>query len=104
MPERSCSAIRAEVKKPSAHTTSTKGGRSRIGGIILGSTKYQMNTCTSRGMLRNSSTQALPKRTSHGLFGSVRSVPMIEPTTSATNSAVSATLTVQPQAWNIHCR
>jgi hypothetical protein len=55
-------------------------------------------------MLRNSSTQALPKRTSQGLAGSVRITPTIEPATSATTSADSDTPTVQPQALNSQFR
>ena len=55
-------------------------------------------------MLRNSSTQALPKRTSQGLSGSVRIVPMIEPTTSASTRPQTDTDSVQPQADSIHCQ
>jgi hypothetical protein len=55
-------------------------------------------------MLRNSSTHALPNRTSHGLSGSVRMMPISEPSTNATTSASSATDTVQPQAESIHCQ
>ena len=55
-------------------------------------------------MLRNNSTQALPKRVSQGLSGSVRMTPMMEPTAKATTNAVSDTPTVQPQALNIHSR
>ncbi len=96
--------MRAEVKKPSASTTSTKGDRLFMGGIRAGATWYHKKICTSSGMLRNSSTHALPKRTSQGLLGKVRITPMMEPTTSATSSAVSDTPTVQPQALKIQLR
>ena len=104
MPERTCSAIRAEVKKPSAHTTNTKGGNPFIAGIILGSTKYQRNTWTSRGILRNNSTQALPKRTSQGLSGKVRATPTSDPSTMAMSNPPNDTASVQPQACTIQCR
>ena len=55
-----CSEIRAEVKKPSAKTTSTKLGTPRSDRKIDGMTWYQRKICTSSGMLRNSSVQALP--------------------------------------------
>lgn len=55
-------------------------------------------------MLRNSSTHALPKRTSHGAPGSVRKVPIRLPVTSANTSANTDTDTVQPQADSIHSR
>ena len=51
-----------------------------------GMTKYQRNIWTSSGMLRKSSTQALPKRTSHGCCV-VRIVPITEPTASAMTHA-----------------
>ena len=47
-----------------------------------GMTKYQRNICTSRGMLRKSSTHALPKRTSQDCCV-VRIVPISEPKTIA---------------------
>jgi hypothetical protein len=81
-----------------------KGGKSFMGGISAGTTKYHRKICTSSGMLRNSSTQALPRRTSQGLSGSVRITPTTEPTTSATTRAVSDTATVQPQAENNQLR
>ena len=81
-----------------------KGGKLFMGGISLGSTKYHRNICTSSGMLRNNSTHALPNRTSQGLSGKVRRVPIIEPITSASSSADKETDTVQPHAWSIHCR
>ncbi len=104
MPERTCSAIRAEVKKPSANTTSTKPGSDFMAGKIDGTTWYHTKMCTSSGMLRNSSTQALPSRTVHGRPSSVRSVPTSEPTTSATASDSKETDTVQPQADSIQSR
>ena len=104
MPERTCSAIRADVKNPSAKTTSRKLGTAFIGGISAGITWYQRKICTSSGILRNSSTQALPKRTHQGLSGSVRNMPMMKPATSAISSASRDTDTVQPQADIIHCR
>jgi len=73
-----------------------------MNGSTAGMTWYQRKICTSSGMLRNSSTQALPRRTSHGLSGSVRMMPTSEPSTRATISASSATDTVQPQAESIH--
>jgi hypothetical protein len=72
--------------------------------MSAGMTWYQRKICTSSGMLRNNSTHALPNRTSHGLSGSVRMMPISEPSTSATTSASSATDTVQPQAESIHCQ
>ena len=74
-----------------------KLGTSRSGGISDGSTWYHRNTCTSSGMLRNSSVHTLPMATST-LLGVVRKMPMTAPTTSATTSASTATLSVQPQA------
>jgi len=96
--------MRAEVKKPRANTTKMKGGRFLAGGTSAGTTKYQRKIWTSSGMLRNSSTHALPKRTSFGLSGSVRITPMMEPTISAMASAVRDTATVQPQAEMIQLR
>ncbi|KAF1041215.1 MAG: hypothetical protein GAK34_03033 [Delftia tsuruhatensis] len=104
MPERTCSAIRAEVKKPSASTTSTKPGRDFSAGKMDGTTWYHMKMWTSSGILRNSSTQALPSRTIHGRSGSVRSVPISEPTINAINSDSSDTEMVQPQADSIQSR
>ncbi|MCY1366986.1 hypothetical protein D9M69_538980 [compost metagenome] len=104
MPERTCSAIRAEVKQPRANTTSRKHGTPCKTGNIEGNTWYQRKICTSKGMLRNSSTQALPRRTTMGRSGSVRSVPITTPITSASSSASSATDTVQPQADSIQSR
>jgi len=49
-------------------------------------------------MLRKNSTQALPRRTAHGLLGKVRTVPITAPTTNANNSDNNDTDTVQPQA------
>jgi hypothetical protein len=98
MPARTCSAMRALVKKPSANTTRMKLGTplQRLMKID-GSTWYQRKICTSSGMLRNSSVQALPMNTSR-LSGAVRRMPISEPTASATTSASTATLSVQPQA------
>ena len=104
MPERTCSAIRAEVKKPSANTTSTKPGTPFMAGISVGSTWYHKKICTSSGMLRNSSTHALPRRTTIGLLGRVRKVPITAPRISASNSASTETETVQPQADSIQSR
>jgi len=70
----------------------------------LGTTKYHRKICTSSGMLRNSSTQALPRRTSQGLSGKVRMVPTTAPTTMATSQALAATANVQRQASSIHSR
>ena len=55
-------------------------------------------------MLRNNSTQALPRRTSQGLSGKVRTVPTTAPTTMATSQALPATASVQRQASSIHSR
>jgi hypothetical protein len=68
----------------------------------LGTTKYQRKICTSSGMLRNSSTQTLARRTSQGLFGSVRKVPMMPPSDTATTQEQPATASVQLQASIIH--
>ena len=103
MPARTCSAIRAEVKKPSAKTTSTKLGTLRSDRKIDGMTWYQRKIWTSSGMLRKSSVQALPMKTS-GLLGVVRRMPISEPTMRATMSASTATDIVQPHADIIHCR
>ena len=54
-------------------------------------------------MLRNSSVQALPMKTS-ALLGVVRRMPITEPTTRATMSERAATDMVQPQAVIIQCR
>ena len=75
-----------------------------MAGIILGTTKYQIKICTSKGMFLNNSTQALASLTSHGLLGSVRTVPINAPTSMATTQDAPATASVQPQASNIHCR
>ena len=66
MPARTCSLTRAAVKSPSPSTAGTNDAH---GGVICliavthrlaaadsGSTKNQRNSCTSSGMLRNSST------------------------------------------------
>ena len=103
MPAPTCSAIRAEVKKPKASTTRTKLGTPLSTGNKAGITWYQMNTCTSNGMLRNNSVQVLPKATNARL-GAVRKIPIMLPSTSATTSASNATLKVQPQADNIQSR
>ncbi len=97
MPARTCSAIRAEVKKPSANTTSTKLGTARSDRKIDGMTWYQRKIWTSSGMLRNSSVQALPMKTS-SLLGVVRRMPISEPNRRAMISASTATDIVQPQA------
>ena len=60
-------------------------------------TWYQRKIWTSSGMLRKSSVHALPISTSH-LFGTVRRMPISEPTTSATTSEHAATASVQPHA------
>src|SRR5450830_1395921 len=104
MPARTSSAIRAEVKKPKANTTSTKPGSCCIGGNTLGATKYQRKICTSNGILRKNSTHTFTKRTSQGLLGSVRSIPSRKPATMATTHELAATDTVQPHAFIIHCR
>ena len=104
MPARNCSAIRAEVNKPRAITTNKKPGNCCMGGISLGSTKYHKKICTSKGMLRNNSTQTLAKRTSHGLSCKVRKTPMTVPANIATNQAQTATDSVHPQASIIQDR
>ena len=103
MPARTCSATRDEVKKPRASTTSRKLGTLLRMGNMAGTTWYQRKICTSSGMLRKSSTQALPRRTSQG-FGVVRSVPTTEPSTKATTQAQAATERVQPHADMSHSR
>ena len=90
------------MKKPRPKTTSTKPGTCWNAGINLGTTKYHRKICTSSGMLRKSSTQALASRTSQGLLGKVRSVPTRAPTTIATSQEVPATASVQRQASSIH--
>ena len=104
MPERTCSATRAEVKKPRARITRTSGGTDAMKGNTAGTTKYQRKTCTSKGMLRNTSTQTLPRRDSQGLSGKVRKVPISKPKTKATTKAPSDTVRVQPQADKIQLR
>src|SRR5690606_15238181 len=101
---RTCSAIRAEVKKPSAKTTSTKPETDFIAGKMDGTTWYQIKICTSNGILRKNSTHALPKRTVQGRFSKVRKVPITTPTASASSSAKMDTETVQPQADSIQSR
>ena len=59
-----------------------------------GTTKYQRNICTRRGMLRKNSTQALPSRTSHGEVV-VRIVPITEPSASAMIHEQAETASVQ---------
>ena len=103
IPALTCSEMRALVKKPSANTTRMKLGTPCSGLKIAGSTWYQRKICTSSGMLRNSSVQALPMNTSR-LSGAVRRMPISEPTASATMSARMATLSVQPQADNNQLR
>jgi hypothetical protein len=103
MPARTCSATRAEVKKPrhSAAVTNSLAGmsclthRPQSGGSNSGTTKNQRNICTSSGMLRNSSTQAAPSAASPRC-GAVRSVPTAMPINSASSQAVSDTASVQP--------
>jgi len=96
--------MRAEVKKPKPNTTSTKPGTCWKAGMILGTTKYHRKICTSKGMLRNNSTQALASRTSQGRLGKVRNVPTRAPTTIATSHEVPATASVQRHASSIHSR
>ena len=73
-------------------------------GSSSGMMKYQMNSCTRMGMLRNNSTQALARRTTQGRSGSVRRVPMTDPNRIATTQAQAATARVQRHASIIHCR
>ncbi len=68
----------------------------------MGTTKYHRKICTSSGMLRNSSTQTLARRTSQGLLGRVRRVPISAPSDTATTQEQPATASVQPQASIIH--
>ena len=103
MPAFTCSLIRALVKKPSANTTSRKLGTPCSGLNSDGSTWYQRKICTSSGMLRKSSVHASPMKTRR-LSGTVRKMPMSEPTSNATPIASSATLSVQPQAESIQSR
>jgi len=64
MPVRTCSATRAEVKKPRAITAVENSGSGmdcfiqmpRLCGTSSGSTKYHRNICTISGILRNTST------------------------------------------------
>ena len=65
---------------------------------MAGNTWYHRKMCTSSGMLRKNSTHALPRRTVHGLWGKVRSVPTTAPTIKAITSDNSETEIVQPQA------
>jgi hypothetical protein len=81
-----------------------KLGTSFIDRESAGTTWYQRKIWTSSGMLRNSSTQALPKRTSQGLLGSVRSVPTSAPSTSATISASTRHGQRPAPGISIHCR
>src|SRR5215472_16272044 len=102
MPARTCSAIRAEVNSPRHRTAETNcalaGSVCTIqllsGGMNSGTTKYQRNICTSSGMLRKNSTQALPRRTSHGDVV-VRIVPITEPSAIAITHEQAETASVQ---------
>lgn len=107
MPARTCSAIRADVKKPrpiTAGTNEPHGGAICFSaspsalGRSSGSTKYQRKSWTSSGMLRKSSTHALPSRTAH-FDGVVRITPTTEPSTSAITHAHAAVASVQPSPW-----
>ena len=75
-----------------------------MAGTMDGITWYHRKMCTSSGILRKYSTQALPRRTVQGRPSSVRSVPITDPTTSATISDSRETDTVQPQADSIQSR
>src|SRR5260221_14042515 len=97
MPAFTCSAIRADVKKPSAITTAMKSGTLCSGFQIDGMTWYQRKICTSSGMFRKSSVHALPIHT-NALTGGVRRMPISEPTVSATTSEHPETRSVQPHA------
>jgi len=68
-----------------------------------GITKYQRNICTSSGMFRKSSTQALPSRTIHGL-SVVRIVPISAPTVIAMTQAIAETASVHASPAAIHCQ
>jgi hypothetical protein len=104
MPARTCSATRAEVNRPRQRTAETNCAfagsvwtiQALSGGMNSGTTKYQRNICTSSGMLRKSSTQPLPSRTSHGCCV-VRIVPTTEPVMSAMTHA-------QPDTASVHHR
>ena len=104
IPERTCSAMRAEVKNPRASTTNTKPETDLSAGKIAGTTWYHRKICTSSGILRKNSTHALPKRTAHLLLGRVRSTPIIMPLANASSRANTDTDTVQPQADSIQSR
>src|SRR5450432_3884209 len=105
MPARTCSATRAAVNNPSPMTAGTNDAHG--GDICLiavpsdfgnnsGITKNHRNNWTSNGMLRNSSTYALPIRPAH-LFGVVRITPMNDPRNNAMIPAQKAVANVQPK-------
>jgi hypothetical protein len=103
MPARTCSEMRAEVKKPSASATSTKLG------IELQRREERRHHVVPEEDLhqqRDVAEQLGPgvAQPDQRLLGVVRKMPISEPTTSATTRASSATDSVQPQADNIQCR
>jgi hypothetical protein len=62
-------------------------------GTISGTTKYQMNICTSSGTLRNTSTYIVAGARSHA-SGVVRNTPNTEPTLKAMTHASTDTSSV----------
>ena len=92
-PARTCSATRADMKKPMPAAAITNGASCKdlsqspaATGTTSGSTKYHRNNCTSRGTLRNSSTHAAAAPCA-SRFGTVRSTPIAHPTARATTQA-----------------
>ena len=111
MPARTCSATRAEVNNPRHSTAETNCAFAGLvctiqlfsGGMNSGTTKYHRNICTSSGMLRKNSTQALPKCTIHEVLV-VRIVPMIEPSAIAMTQAHADTASVHSMPETMSCQ
>ena len=85
-----CSAMRAEVKKPSANTTRMKLGTARSDGRSTGSRGTRGRSAPAAGCCGTARSRRCRERPA-SLFGTVRRMPISEPTTSATTSASTAT-------------
>ncbi len=106
MPVRTCSHTRAAVNRPRHTTTLIKadvvGFKSCLNhscspsGSRSGTRKYQMNSCTSKGTLRNSSTYAVAIPETSRL-GTVRITPRIDPSSKAMIQAEMAMAMVHPR-------
>src|ERR1700749_240480 len=108
MPERTCSHTRAEVNSPRQMIDDEKNcaaGGSCLNQLPIDTgnssciTRYQMKNCTISGMLRKIATYTVPIPDAH-LFGTVRTTPKSDPTSSAITHADSDTVIVTQRPEN----